>query len=812
LKIIFNKPNSFQEIKIVKQESEPSKNRFQLKILFAFLIFIFATNHAFSQTAKNCLCGTVKDTNGDVIAGATVRVLSSRNVLQTDSAGNFNFQNFPDGRYEIIISAEGFAPKTETVEVGRQADVTLRQREIAETVMVTTNYLSGTPDALERTAGSLQFVSKDELEISRVYNFSEALRKIAGVNVRDEEGFGLRPNIGIRGTNPTRSTKILLLEDGLPLAYAPYGDNASYYHPPVERFESIEVLKGSGQIEYGPVTVAGVVNYITPNPPDQTSFSLKLIGGNRDYFNGNAQFGGTYGKTGVIFNLNRKQGLGARDNIRSGLNDFFTKVVQNINSRNVLTAKFSYLKEDSQITYSGLTEAEYAANPRQNPFLNDTFNAFRQGFSLSHTGILSARSSVTTNFYTNYFSRDWWRQSSNSGQRPNRLNSDPDCRSMADLYTTCGMEGRLRDYRNFGIEPRFNTNFNFGGVRNDFNAGFRYHHETQSRLQKNGDLPKVREGVISENNFRENSALAGFVQNRIIWKDFALTAGLRIENINFKRENRINGLAGETELTEYIPGTGVTYNVLKNTTIFAGVHRGFAPPRTEDIITNAGGVVELDSELSWNYEAGVRTRAARGLSFDATFFRTDYENQIVPASVAGGIGAVFTNGGKTLHQGFEISSRFDSSNFFKTPFNLYVQTNYTNLFDAEFRGARFSSISGFTNISVTGNRLPYAPKHLVNVIFGYAHRNFNGFVENVYIGSQFSDDLNTINSIPNGQRGLIPSQTYWNVTANYKVEKLKSVFFVTAKNIFDRTFIVDRSRGIIPSSPRLLQGGVKISF
>ncbi len=92
-----------------------------------------------------------------------------------------------------------------------------------------------------------------------MFNFSEALRKVSGVNVRDEEGFGLRPNIGIRGTNPTRSTKILLLEDGVPLAYAPYGDNASYYHPPVERFESIEILKGAGQIEYGPVTVAGAL-------------------------------------------------------------------------------------------------------------------------------------------------------------------------------------------------------------------------------------------------------------------------------------------------------------------------------------------------------------------------------------------------------------------------------------------------------------------------------------------------------------------------------------------------------------------------
>ena len=222
--------------------------------------------------------------------------------------------------------------------------------------------------------------------------------------------------------------------------------------------------------------------------------------------------------------------------------------------------------------------------------------------------------------------------------------------------------------------------------------------------------------------------------------------------------------------------------------------------------------MELEAEKSWNYEVGVRTRPVSGISLESTFFRNDYENQIVPTSVAGGIGSAFTNGGKTLQQGFEFSSRIDSSNIFKTSYNIYFQTNYTNLFDAKFVGNRFSSIGGFTTISVSGNRLPYTPKNTLNASIGYAYRNLDVFVESNYIGKQFSDDLNTANPIANGQRGAIASQIYWNTTANYRVEKLKSVFFVTAKNIFDRTFIVDRSRGILPSSPRLIQMGWKVSF
>lgn len=782
------------------------------KIVFTVLMSLILAVSAFAQTSEKGLRGVVKDINGAVIVGANVKLLPLQRSVQTDENGEFLFAGLNGGSYQAQVSANGFETVEMVLAAGNENPVMLTQKSVAETVSVTTSFLAGTEEQLEQTAGSFQMIDRETLERARVFNFSEALRKVPGLNVREEEGFGLRPNIGIRGTNPTRSTKVLLLEDGTPLAYAPYGDNASYYHPPIERFDSIEVLKGAGQIEYGPVTVAGVVNYITPQPTEKPTFALKLIGGNRDYFNGDARFSGTFGKTGVLLNVDRKQGEGARDNVRSGLSDFLGKVVQPIGDRNILTAKFSYLKEDSQITYSGLTEAEYRADPRQNPFLNDRFSAFRQGFSLQHTGVITSKINLTTNFYTNYFSRDWWRQSSNSAQRPNRLNVDADCRSMADLSTTCGNEGRLRDYRNFGVEPRLNAQFNFGGIRNDLHIGFRYHYETQNRLQKNGELPTSRDGVTVENNFRRNKALSGFAQNRFIWKDLALTAGLRVENIKYDRENRLTNAMGETELTELIPGFGVTYNLFKNTTIFAGVHRGFAPPRTEDIISNTGGVIELDSELSWNYEIGTRVRPMRGLAFDATFFRTDYENQIVPASIAGGVGAVFTNGGRTLHQGFELASRFDTANIFKTSYNVYLNVNYTNLTNAEFRGVRTSSVASFTNVSVTGNRLPYAPKQTLNASIGYAYRNFDAFLENNYTGRQFSDDLNAVNPSANGQRGAIPSQIYWNATANYRVEKLKSVFFVTAKNIFDRTFIVDRSRGILPSGPRLLQTGVKISF
>lgn len=778
-----------------------------------FAVFVTAAG-AFSQAET--LRGRVADEQGGGVTQALVRLraagISFERTVVTDEKGEFSFSGLSGGVFDVSVRAKGFASVERSISTAESAEIVLKPEGIAEVVSVSSSYLAGTSGALEQTAGSIQIIDRFQLEQSRVTNFSELLRKVTGVSVRDEEGLGLRPNIGIRGTNPTRSTKVLLLEDGVPLSYAPYGDNASYYHPPVERFESVEVQKGSGQIAYGPVTVAGLVNYVTPNPPESTAFSLKIVGGNRDALNGNVSFGGTYGKTGLLVNLNRRQGEGARDNVRSGLTDFSSKVVQTLNDRNILTAKFSLFKERSQTTYSGLTEAEYAIAPRSNPFLNDRFDGWRSGFSLQHTSVISDKANLVTNFYTNYFSRDWWRQSSNSSQRPNRLNADSDCLSLADLYTKCGSEGRLRDYRTVGIEPRLNLRFDTGSVRSDFNAGFRFHYESQERLQRNTDSPLSRDGVLSENNSRRNSASSAFVQNKFIYKKLAVSAGVRVEKIGFERTNQLTNAFGKTTITEVIPGVGFSFNALANTTVFAGVHRGFAPPRTEDIISNSGGVVELEAEKSWNYEAGIRTRPVIGVTVESTFFRTSYENQIVAASVAGGVGAAFTNGGETRHQGIELNARIDTSDLLKTNYNVYLQANYTGLLEAEFSGIRTSSVSGFGNVSVSGNRLPYAARNFLNFSVGYAHRNIDFFVENNYIGEQFSDDLNSIASTANGQRGLIGRQIYWNGTINYRLEKFRSVLFVTAKNIFDKTYIVDRSRGILPSSPRLIQAGWKFSF
>ncbi|MEK6320636.1 MAG: TonB-dependent receptor [Acidobacteriota bacterium] len=794
--------------------------------VFPLAAFILANSISVEGQAKSAsVSGQVSDQSGAAISGASARLWQQSTgfdrIAKTDNSGLFLFRDVLGGKYNLSVSSSGFSALTREIVVsaGRtdSADFVLHPAALAEEMVVSVNRIAETPEVLEQIPGSVDVIDKKMLETSRAFTFTEALRKVAGVQVRDEEGFGLRPNIGIRGLNPTRSSKVLLLEDGIPLTYAPYGDNASYYHPPIDRFESLEVLKGSGQILYGPSTVGGVINYITPTPPQKRSGYVTLIGGNRDYLNGHINYGGTWNGTGLLFDYTHKQGRGSRESTRSGLNDLNFKALAAIGSRHALTLKANYYGEDSNVTYSGLREDEYRVNPRQNPFRNDFFDGDRYGASASHAVIFNNSLALTTNAYGQIFQRHWWRQSSNSNQRPND-SADPACGDMANLNSTCGNEGRLRKYYVWGVEPRLRASHRLFGLRNEADLGFRMHFETQDRRQENGNRPASRTGVIVEDNERKNQAYSGFVQNRFQWRDWTITPGIRLEHIKYERTNRLAhngaGIAGKTDLTQLVPGLGVSYSPRPGTTFFAGVHRGFAPPRTEDIISNTtGGSVELDPELSWNYEIGARALVHPGVRVEATFFRMDYENQIIPASLAGGIGAALTNGGETLHQGAELTARVDTGTIFKSKHNFYARTAYTYLPLARFDGKRFSNVPGFVSVNITANRLPYAPKHLLNFSVGYSNpAGIDALVEAAGVSEQFGDDLNTITPTPDGQRGLIRGYKIWNATVNYKVEAMRATFFFTVKNLLDSTFIVDRARGILPSSPRLAQAGLKFHF
>jgi Fe(3+) dicitrate transport protein len=693
----------------------------------------------------------------------------------------------------------------------------------AEAASPETIVVVGQRDNLLKISGTGSTIDQTDLVRARVFTVNDALRQVPGVYARDEEGLGLRPNIGIRGLSPTRSGKILLLEDGIPLGYAPYGDNAAYYHPSIRRFVRIEVLKGASQVRFGPNTIGGVINYVTAAAPDRFEGRLTLSGGNEGYGEADVDVGGPVLGARILLHGTAAQSNGSRDNQDLRYTDLYFKVEKDFGSRHDVMFRVSHYREDSQVTYSGLTQAEFEADPRQNPFKNDHFEIDRVSSAAMWNWRITDEVTLKTIGYAFWFDRDWWRQSSNSAQRPNDA-SDPLCGSMTNLLTTCGNEGRLREYNTYGLETRLSHIGTFGEVQFESEAGIRYADERQNRLQINSDTPTGRTPGISvnagvrENNLRYVNAWSGFITTKATIGKLAISPGVRFENIDMKRVNRLNPLAaigGTSQLKELVPGLGLTYAVTPRLVVYGGVHRGFAPPRVEDAISNAtGGSLNLDAETSTNWEAGVRGSLAKGLSFDMALFRMDFDNQIIPSSVAGGTGSNLTSAGKTLHQGLEFSTRGSAKDMgLMTHNDIYFRTALTWVADARFDGTRFSNVAGQTTRSVSGNRIPYAPELLVNAAIGYSLDHWGEFqIEYVFTDKMYTDDLNTVTPSPDGQRGLIPATSLWNATLNIQPQDWKIGLFVTVKNLMDEVTIVDRARGILPGSPRLVQAGITAKF
>jgi Fe(3+) dicitrate transport protein len=686
--------------------------------------------------------------------------------------------------------------------------------------------------------GSGQVVSAAELYTSHVLNTAEALRKVTGVNVRDEEGFGLRPNIGIRGLNPTRSTKVLLLEDSLFLTYAPYGDNASYFHPLMDRYERVEVIKGADMLLYGPQTISGTINYVTPNPPAKPSGFVAATGGNRDYFNGQAFYGGWYNNLGGLVDVVHKQGDGARDNTNHKVTDLGVKGIALASPDSAFIAKFSYFTEDSTVTYSGITDAERRNfGLRYNPFKNDTFDTERYAASLVNAYDINQNLNLTSSLYYNTFARDWWRQSSRttdtqcdasypgfSTDRLNGIRVNPDkCNSI---------QGRLRDYYLYGLDERLTAGYAVTeNIANELKAGVRVHWEAQERRQEN-ELFITGGSTLAEFNERDAFALSYFVQDKIVFGQsgkYSVTPAFRYEDINYDRRNNlaVGGClkppcTGSENVYAFIPGISVGYDPNDRISFFAGVHEGFAPPRVEDSIANDGGSIDINPEESVNLEVGFRSELWRGLNIDSTYFRNDFSNLIATGSVAGGDNPLAE--GAALFEGLELLVRFDSGRMYNKPWTFYSQVAFTWLPVAEQLSPFISVTTGLpVQGDTTGNRQPYAPEFLVTPRIGYATRNWDINLEMVYVSSQFGDFLNlksgrdhpdgpkSINAL-SGQFGEIPSYAIFNFATTYNIERTNTNLYFTVKNLFDEDYIVDRTRGILPGAPRLVQLGLKQNF
>ena len=689
------------------------------------------------------------------------------------------------------------------------------------------------PDDLDSVPGSATSISEEELQSRTPMSGNEVLRTIPGVHVRDEEGIGLRPNIGIRGLDPSRGRTLLVLEDGVPIALAPYGEPELYYAPAIERMERIELVKGSGSVLFGPQTIGGVLNYITAEPPEELTVTGELRGGNFGYLHGQATVGDTVGSLGYRLGVMHQRFDGARG-LNMDMTDVNGRFRYEFSDVSSLGLKLHFYDEFSNATYLGLTTPQFENNRRDNYAIHDELPVRRFAASATYNHLLRDNLLLQTTLYGHNITRNWNRQDfdrrDEGGDYERIIDgtgtdiTDTDIRpdDGSAIYLGDNMGGRNREFFIGGVEPRATLDYALGDIDNELIVGARLHTEMAIEQRVVTSLSDPDLEIIRDDETRRGLALAGYGQNRFILMDdrLQISPGLRVESFWSEREinrTRVDGeptdldppRVNDDHVLALIPGIGVSYGLTDAWTLFSGVHRGFSPPRTKDAVTSEGELLELDAEFSINYELGVRGHLQDWLSTQLTGFALDFSNQIIPPAEAAGASADdpggLVNAGETLQYGVEVDATFDGATLAGLDMQVPLSVAYTWV-HAEFGDAWEEDL--------VGNRIPYAPEHRLSTDLRLIHPiGISAQVSGMVISSQFTDPTNTEEPTVDGLAGRIDPYFLLDARLGYTHEPWGITWFVAGKNLSDENYIASRApRGIQPGAPRQVFGGVRGEF
>jgi Fe(3+) dicitrate transport protein len=680
--------------------------------------------------------------------------------------------------------------------------------------------------------GSVSIIDPKELKQTAALTSNEVLRKIPGLNVVDEEGAGLRLNIGIRGLDPDRSRNVLVLEDGIPIALGPYGEPELYFSPSIDKMAGIEVVKGSGQILFGPQTTGGVLNMFTFDPPATEQTRIKLSGGQNGFFSGLGSYGNHVGKVGflVTYLHKRANNLGPT---WFQVNDLSAKIKLQTSNRSSLGLKLGMYHELSNSTYIGLTQTMFDAGGQDYAQLAplDRLPIKRYSISATHKIYVNPRFSLQTTAFGYTISRNWQRQDFSfnalANNKSGQIWGDPSVNNGA-IYMLNSSGNRNRQFTVAGIEPQLKWEYTFLNTQNELKSGVRYLYEQADEQFILGQKADASAGDMRDSEVRRGNAVSFYTQNKInLTQKLSLNMGIRYENFNYERQilrgrftfnNQVlvrdTNLVANNNVQSIIPGAGVNYTWSDKLQFFAGLHKGFAPPRIKDAITTTGFSYNIDAALSMNYEIGTRLKIGEFLDLECTAYAMDFENQLIPVSVSSGNtnAAGIINGGKTMHKGIEAGFKLDFAPLLGAKNSIMLESNAT--FQNAYYNANRILTSNGSSINVKGYQVPYSPRVMINSAISYSPDKGIGFkLATNYISSQFSDEINSIIPNANGRSGKIGSRVITDFNLFYQVPKRKISAYIAAKNIGDVRYIsTRRPEGIRVGLPRLITAGLEISL
>jgi Fe(3+) dicitrate transport protein len=698
--------------------------------------------------------------------------------------------------------------------------------------------------------GSSARISTAELQKLNQPDINKVLRILPGIQVRDEEGFGLRPNIGMRGTPVNRSAKITVMEDGILMAPAAYADPAAYYFPTFSRMSGLEVLKGSSQIKYGPYTIGGAINLLSTTIPSTFKAFAQASYGSFGFNQQRLWVGETQGMFSYLFEVNRIAATGFKEldgggNTGFDRRDYLGKIrwqsKKSAGIKQHLQLKAVHTEESANETYLGLNFEDFQLNPlrRYAGTQKDELQLAHNHIVLQHHISPFADLEILTSAYLTQTFRDWGRANSYGGKSINTILADNVTNLDAYRIMTGQANGEVifrgasRNYTNKGVQSLLSYTFRRAAFTNKMELGIRLHSDqanrygTQSKFQMSDGLlilTEQGEQGNQENQIREAFSFASFANFSFNYKKAELHLGLRRESIildfynfgttDFARTGK-NLSSASNKIIVWLPGASLTYTLNPNNTFFLGLHKGFSPPGMPNTSSNTQAI----SETAFNYELGYRLNNRKNTQLQAVVFRSDYTNLLGSDNVSGGgmgTGELF-NAGKSLVQGLELSGLY-LLKMAKAPsvqFPVQMSYTYTQATFAEtFINGGGDWGSGQIN---SGDQIPFITPHLLSGSIGFTYKKGSAVWSANRVGLTRTTPGQNDNVIPTANQNYIQvnsiqSFTIFDFSANLQVNK-SWVVYTTVQNIGNNLSIVaNLPQGYRSALPRSLILGLKLNL
>jgi Fe(3+) dicitrate transport protein len=823
-----------------------------LKDCSLLLFFLLLAVPAFGQ---HRISGYVTDRDtGEPIAGVDIYDNNAGKSFHTDKNGEYVINDLPNGTYNLYFFKLGYEVLNRSLEVQEEdlkeaIQMEPLNRKMSEVAIIEQRSKMFALNRLREVEGTSIYAGKKNevisLEQMTVNTSSNNARQIygqiAGLNIFESNDAGLQLNIGGRGLDPNRSANFNIRQNGYDISADVLGYPESYYTPPAEALQEIQIIRGAASLQYG-TQFGGLVNFKMKKPTRDKVLdvvSRQSVGSNNLFTSFNS-VSGTSGNVGYYGYFNYKNGDGFRPN--SGFESrniyLYTDYEFSDNTRVGLDVTYLYYLAQQP---GGLTDAQFYRDPF---FSNRTRNWFEVDWKIASLR-LDHQFSYKRRLSAIVYGLDASRKS--VGFRTNRVSQQDDPDSPRDLI--------LGNFNNWGAEVRFLSRYSIGERNAVFLIGSKFYRSNNTSVQGPGTANSNADFSLADTQFPDypnqsdftypNRNVALFGEHIFYISDnLSITPGFRLEHIKTQSEGtykRVNfDLAGNPIQNQtfednrafdrnfLLLGLGISYYADATTELYGNISQNYRSVTFNDIrIANPTFQVDpnITDEDGFTADVGIRGRLGESVSYELDGFGLIYDNRIGEVLRAE---TRVNASGEIEETGRVVRFRGNIGRAFMYGIESLVEVNALSLLGFDQRDIRFTF---FVNSAVTrseylnsevpgveGNMVEFVPAINMKTGLSFGYNNLIGSVQYTYLSSQYTDASNAqqnVNDNQSGIRGEIPAYSVMDLSLSWSYKSITLESGIN--NVLDSLYFTRRATGypgpgIIPSPPRTFYATLQLNF